>query len=609
MPLIEFHHGLAQPHALRRLCTALGTSALAMMVIIPGLITYEPTIVGAVHHLPLSDEIGTTHRKVIESTSTRPSGGTQGSVLWTLCIQNDTLFPGDSGVCEMNPRNNTGARGVAIDSANGDILISNQGSNSVNIIDGATLKEIGTVNVGSPLAGMTFDPANGLAYVADSPSDTVSAINPATGLVVATVQVGSNPLHLGYDPANGDVYVMNVKSANISVIAGTTNTVVATIPVGAGPESMAFVATEDQIYVTNGASDNLSVIDATSNTVIGSVPLGATTVIGIVYDPATGYLYAANDGANVPPEDTNLTIVNVSTERLVGYTRLGNQSDEPYGTAYDPVNGYIYTVNSGGPFEVFVTNPLTNVTGPNLPPLNGSPYEIAYDSLNGYLYVPGGDCGCVFVIGSGAPTASYNVTFSETGLPAGSVWSVSLNGTVQSSNSSEITFVANNGSFEYAIENVSGYVPSPAGGSIFINGSGASTRVNFGAAPPASYLLTFTESGLASPIEWNLTIEAQSHLVSGTTASFRLPNGTYNFTIGRVAGYSVIPKSGSIKIAGSAQSVAVLFTKSGGAGTTFLGLPGIEGYLVVGIVVAGAIGATFLVLRKNRSHRSPKRDE
>lgn len=51
----------------------------------------------------------------------------------------------------------------------------------------------------------------------------------------------------------------------------------------------------------------------------------------------------------------------------------------------------------------------------------------------------------------------YNVTFVENGLPLGTLWSDTLNGTTKSSTSSLITFSLPNGSYSYIIHLPSGY--------------------------------------------------------------------------------------------------------------------------------------------------------
>ncbi|EQD43571.1 hypothetical protein B1B_13753, partial [mine drainage metagenome] len=51
----------------------------------------------------------------------------------------------------------------------------------------------------------------------------------------------------------------------------------------------------------------------------------------------------------------------------------------------------------------------------------------------------------------------YTVSFSETGLPGGTPWSVTLNGSTQSSTTNVIAFSESNGTYGYTIVDVSGW--------------------------------------------------------------------------------------------------------------------------------------------------------
>lgn len=76
---------------------------------------------------------------------------------------------------------------------------------------------------------------------------------------------------------------------------------------------------------------------------------------------------------------------------------------------------------------------------------------------------------------------TYSVTFSESGLPSGKSWSVTLdgNGVTQSSTTSTITFAEPNGTYGYTIGTVKGYTASPSSGSVTVNGASAAVSVTF----------------------------------------------------------------------------------------------------------------------------------
>ncbi len=81
---------------------------------------------------------------------------------------------------------------------------------------------------------------------------------------------------------------------------------------------------------------------------------------------------------------------------------------------------------------------------------------------------------------------TYHVTFEETGLPAHTSWSVTLNGVTKTSNTSKVTFSISNGSYAFSAS-VPGYTAAPASGEVLVAGQATTQPVSF--APTASPLL------------------------------------------------------------------------------------------------------------------------
>src|SRR5438876_11315880 len=86
---------------------------------------------------------------------------------------------------------------------------------------------VATIPVGGNPAGVAYNSGNGYVYVTNPFSDIVSVINGTT--VVATVPVEYNPSGVAYDSGNGYVYVANDGSYVGGVIGAT---VVARVAVG-----------------------------------------------------------------------------------------------------------------------------------------------------------------------------------------------------------------------------------------------------------------------------------------------------------------------------------------------------------------------------------------
>ena len=194
------------------------------------------------------------------------------------------------------------------------------------------------------------------------------------------------PAWVAYDPSNGYIYVTNYASGTVSVIDGATNTVIANITVGPAPWGVAYDPSNGYIYVADSGSDSVSVIDGATNTVIATIPVGIGPV-GVAYDPSNGYIYVADSGSGT------VSVINGTT--VIANITVGIG---PVGVAYDPSNGYIYVTN--------------------------------YFS------------GTVSIISTTSSQAieTYTVTFTESGLPPGTQWSVTFDGLTKSSTSNSITF-------------------------------------------------------------------------------------------------------------------------------------------------------------------------
>ncbi len=163
------------------------------------------------------------------------------------------------------------------------------------------------------------------------------------------------------------------------------------------------------------------------------------------------------------------------------------------------------------------------------------------------------------------------MTFRESGLPSGSSWSATLNGTTESSTGSPIAFTEVNGTYPYSIT-----TSRPGWGSTEPYGTVAVLGVPVVVAETfvTLYLVTFTESTLPSGTNWTATASGTVAPVAGGSAASQrytvtqwsdgaasvvipLPNGTYAYSAS-APGYS--SSSGAILVTGrSPPVVSVLF--------------------------------------------------
>ncbi|MGC2788729.1 MAG: hypothetical protein WA547_01570 [Thermoplasmata archaeon] len=125
-------------------------------------------------------------------------------------------------------------------------------------------------------------------------------------------------------------------------------------------------------------------------------------------------------------------------------------------------------------------------------------------------------------LGRSSPTPT--VTFTETGLPAGTEWSVTLGSTLESSRTSSVVFTEANGSYGYSaltpttVADGTRYVASPATGSADVKGSNVTVAISYS----PQYALT----AVASPVGAGNVSPASGWYTSGQKVSIRATPGS-----------------------------------------------------------------------------------
>jgi YVTN family beta-propeller protein len=227
---------------------------------------------------------------------------------------------------------------VAVDQRTDTVYVANSADNTISVINGATCNaEVSsgcdqvapTVSVGTSPSGVAINEITDTIYVTNQGSGTVSVIDGATcnasdtsgcGLTPPTVTVREGPMGVAVDPATDTVYVSNTGTSTpghtVSVIDGATcNATVTsgcgqrppTVSVGSLPDAVAVDQRTDTVYVATGffnptPTATMAVIDgATCNATVtsgcGQKPAEMRTggfALGVAVDQATDLVYAVS---------------------------------------------------------------------------------------------------------------------------------------------------------------------------------------------------------------------------------------------------------------------------------------------------------------------------
>ncbi|MCL5983872.1 MAG: protease pro-enzyme activation domain-containing protein [Candidatus Thermoplasmatota archaeon] len=260
---------------------------------------------------------------------------------------------------------------------------------------------------------------------------------------------------------------------------------------------------------------------------------------------------------------------------------------------------------------------------------SGSNWNVSYEagaSDQGVVLYNVLDAGNPALVGS----ARYSVNFTESGLPAGSAWSLVLEGpgtppavtcvvgSVEAGcNGTTISLELANGTFYFETWSLSNYLPRTGSGAVSVHGTALKESVDFAAPPTGEYVVTFEESGLPHGTIWSVTSIGSAGPDNGSSqgpvVQFSLAQGAYRYTVAPTAGYAATPSSGSFRVVNSTQLVSISFAPMGSSGSTFADLSSlcVAGtcgfpliYLLVGIaIVAGGIAAVGSRLSRRAERR------
>jgi YVTN family beta-propeller protein len=507
------------------------------------------------------------------------------------------LDPG-SGYVDLNIRLTQTPQQVAYDPFSGQnelFVVESLYEGTVSIIndtanhfdpDGYT----SNVGVGHLPIGIVFDPTDGEMFVSNSGSDTVSVIDCFSSGVVATIPVGSEPWGLAWDGPDREVWVANAGSANVSVIDAASNRVVANIalPTGSDPEGIAYDSSTGFVYVTESNESRVALLNASSDAVseqVGSGQGGSQAV----YDSTDSLVYTSNEASD------NLTAYAQSTSTNAHVVANSTVPNGPNGLAYDPATDELFVAQSSSD-TVDVVQPSTESVSTNFT-VGSAPIAMAVDTGHQTLYVNNQLEGTTSIAPIPLGTSTPTQEFDESGLPSGAIWYINISG--QSPLSSTINGGA--GTSIIASLAAAGYTFTAATNSKeWTTSAGGAFTVSSTANSPIAVPFTAVtfpvyanETGLPIGASWyfNITGEPSDSstvaLGSGSATVVNLPNGSYPWSIAtNWLNYSTTSSAGTITVNGGPANVTVLFTESSmnSYAVTFneVGLPaGVTWYLNV----------------------------
>ncbi|HTP53996.1 MAG TPA: protease pro-enzyme activation domain-containing protein [Thermoplasmata archaeon] len=473
--------------------------------------------------------------------------GLPGGTSWTVTLNGlpESATGGSIGFSEAN-----GTFGFTVSGEAGYTATPNSGTVAVNgaatgvaIVFTPVTYSVTFSESGLP-AGVTFQVTlNGApeSLLTDGSTDslTFSVANGTFGYTIA----GISGYRQSTLPSSGSVVVSGASVVEPTLLYGAVTYAVGFTETGLPAGTLWSVTLNGDTESTTGSSLSFSEPNGTYGYTVGAVA-------GYRASPNAGTVGISGAGGST---SISFTAVN--------YTLTFSESGLP--------GGSLWTVTLGGGPPESATGPSIAFTEPN------GTYGYTVSGPAGYTAAP--HSGSVRVDGVDASVAivftpvTYAVTFTESGLPSGTLWSVTLNGDTESATGSAIFFGEPNGSYGFTVGGIAGYRASPNAGSVSVNGGAVSVGIGW---TPVVYTVTVGESGLPAGTLWSVTLDGSTESATSTAIAFLEPNGTYGFSIGGIAGYRASPNDGTVTVSGADASVPIDWTQVTYAVTfTETGLP------------------------------------
>ena len=168
---------------------------------------------------------------------------------------------------------------------------------------------------------------------------------------------------------------------------------------------------------------------------------------------------------------------------------------------------------------------------------------------------------------------TYTVEFVTSGLPAGTVWNVSINSVIYSTSLPSTNISLQNGTYNFQVGAVTGYIPVPPSGNFNISGSNVGNPILINFTTAQTFSVRFSESGLKSAQEWGVDFNGLSEKSSTGTISFTSLGGTFSYSVDQVQGYQSSVSSGNLRVENNITVNISFFTSSYSIMFTELGLP------------------------------------
>jgi PQQ-dependent catabolism-associated beta-propeller protein len=151
------------------------------------------------------------------------------------------------------------------------VYVSNEESNVVHVVDGASLRETGRIAVGRRPRGLGLSPDGKLLYVAVSDDNRIAIVELSTGTVTGHLPSGPDPETFAVAPDGKRLFIANEEDNLLSFVDVAERRVASEVEVGGEPEGTA-ISPDGRLVVQASESGAMAhVVDTVSGKVIDNL--------------------------------------------------------------------------------------------------------------------------------------------------------------------------------------------------------------------------------------------------------------------------------------------------------------------------------------------------
>jgi PQQ-dependent catabolism-associated beta-propeller protein len=229
------------------------------------------------------------------------------------------------------------------------IVVSNERSHDLTVLDGATFRIVATIPVPGRARGVRVSADGTRAYVALSddrpqtpgPNDAIAEVDLTTHRVLRRLSAGTDPEQFAITPDGRRMVAANEDAGNASIIDVASGKVIATLVVGTEPEGVTVSPDGRWVYVTAETSNTISVIDMRTEKVVATFLVDARPRDS-AFTPDGRFAYATSEVGGT------IARIDARRHRVLSRARIGTGEEKPVGVAVSPDSRWVYIALGAG---------------------------------------------------------------------------------------------------------------------------------------------------------------------------------------------------------------------------------------------------------------------